>query len=275
MRAVRRAILRCTVGSTPQRQAQLTGTQSSHGYSPWLFLGLTIIWTWTIWGLAAAWGGQLPGALRLALYAAGGFGPALVASVLVGLGLADESLGTFWRRALDPTRLPARGWLALLALALLPPLLLRLATEGFEGGLLASAPLRFLLVGALAGVAEEPGWRGYAQHGLQRRMPVAAAALAVGVFWAAWHLPLFWMAGTWPFWMFHLAILVDTVLYAWLYNFAGRLTAAAVLLHAASNLANEAFAIEGASHLKVLVSLAVVVVVVVVWWRLMSRRTGC
>jgi uncharacterized protein len=54
----------------------------------------------------------------------------------------------------------------------------------------------FLLVGVLAAVAEEPGWRGYAQRGLEPRLPVAVAGLVIGIVWAIWHLPLAFIDGT-------------------------------------------------------------------------------
>lgn len=52
-----------------------------------------------------------------------------------------------------------------------------------------------LLVAVLAGVAEEPGWRGDALHGLVGRFRVVTAALIVGAAWSLWHLPPFFIEG--------------------------------------------------------------------------------
>jgi uncharacterized protein len=38
---------------------------------------------------------------------------------------------------------------------------------------------------------EEPGWRGFAVPHMQKRIPVAWAALLVAAIWGLWHLPLF------------------------------------------------------------------------------------
>ena len=38
---------------------------------------------------------------------------------------------------------------------------------------------------------EEFGWRGFLQPRLQQLLPPWAATIAVGILWAAWHLPLF------------------------------------------------------------------------------------
>ncbi len=263
----------------------MTTTGDAPGpHAPWLFLFATLAWSWSFWAIAVAAGGMDGGALGPLSYAAGGFGPAIVASWLVRRGRADESLSGFWRRALDPRRVSARVWVAVLLLAVLPPLTVRLLVHGIDGATIELGAAGFLLVGAIAGLAEEPGWRGYAQEGLQRRMPVIAAAWVTGIFWAGWHLPLFWMAGTWQhgqgagtraFWIFHLAILVDTVLYGWLYNLAGRVTVAVVAYHALGNVAGELFPADDAGRLHLMVSMLVTTGVVASAWHTMTRsRSG-
>jgi uncharacterized protein len=51
-----------------------------------------------------------------------------------------------------------------------------------EQGLFDTGPEIFLLIGFIFGALEEPGWRGYAQEGLQRRIPVFWANLVAGIF---------------------------------------------------------------------------------------------
>ncbi len=60
------------------------------------------------------------------------------------------------------------------------------------GGLLGFVGLT-LLAGPLA---EEFGWRGYLQPRIRRNHGVAAASLLIGLIWAIWHLPLFFLHGT-------------------------------------------------------------------------------
>lgn len=43
---------------------------------------------------------------------------------------------------------------------------------------------------------EELGWRGFALDRLQRRTTALRASLILGTLWALWHLPLFYMPGT-------------------------------------------------------------------------------
>ncbi len=73
------------------------------------------------------------------------------------------------------------------------------------------------------GGLEEPGWRGFAQPHLQRRLTPVRATLLVGVVWGLWHLPIE-----------PLAILVTvplSFLYAWLLNRTGSVLLC-ILLHA-------------------------------------------
>jgi membrane protease YdiL (CAAX protease family) len=43
---------------------------------------------------------------------------------------------------------------------------------------------------------EEWGWRGYALNRLQARWNTLVSSLILGVLWGAWHLPLFFIEGT-------------------------------------------------------------------------------
>ncbi len=110
-------------------------------------------------------------------------------------------------------------------------------------------------------------------------MPVLAASLIVGVFWAAWHLPLFVIPGTYQaglglgtaaFWAFCLAIIAGSPLYAWLYNASGRAVFAVVLYHGVGNLARELVP-DAADVVEVGVELALTLVVVLACWRWLFR----
>jgi uncharacterized protein len=253
--------------------------------APWLYLFGVIAWTWTFLGMAALTGQDLLEFPTLLLYAAGGLGPMIVAGMLIRFGYwdseLDRSAGDFYRRCFNPRSLPGRWYLWILGLVLIlafvPTLLQPSVLQ--EQGLINLGPGLFLLVGVL-GALEEPGWRGYAQEGLQRQMPVIIASLIVGLFWASWHLPLFFIPGTYQaslglgtpaFWAFNLAILVGCPLYAWLYNTTGRVIFAPVLYHALGNLVRE-IAPDVSELAEVSVEATMTLVFVLVAWQLMSQR---
>lgn len=142
----------------------------------------------------------------------------------------------------------------------------------------------FLVISVLAGVVEEPGWRGYAQDGLQRRYPVLAAGLIVGLAWSVWHLPLFFIEGSFQeglgfatreFWLFGLAIPVQSVTYAWIYVGTGGSIFSVVLFHVLQDVAGEVFSLEGAEGLELAIWAGLAVLVTVgSLRRLLGRATS-
>lgn len=247
--------------------------------APWLALSGTVAWSSLLWG-SAALGGQPWLAFPTVLLSLAGFlGPMVVPSLLIARGRWHEPLGVFWRRCLDPRTLPLRCYALtgglLLVLVSLPALVSADVGLGWAG-----APAAFLLVGAVAGVVEEPGWRGYGLAALQQRLPVLAAAVAVGVLWALWHLPLFFLEGTYQsglgvgtpaFWGFHVAIVLASPIDAWLLNASGGVVFSAVVLHALGNLANEAIVLGSDVATEVATKAAIAAVIVALAWRWMIR----
>jgi membrane protease YdiL (CAAX protease family) len=249
--------------------------------APWACLVGTVAWTWTFLGAAALTGRPWLAFPTVLLTLAGFLGPVAVPSLFIAAGRWEERLGAFWRRCLDPRTLPWRWYAVVVALVtavvLGPAVLAPGAAVTVEPG-----PVVFLLVGLLAGAAEEPGWRGYNQEALQRRMPVLAASLVVGLFWAAWHLPMFLLEGTYQhglglltpqFWAFQLALVAQAPIYAWLYNASGGVVFSAVAFHALSNIAGESVRVETVETVGLVATVALAAVLVATSWRWMRHRT--
>ena len=47
----------------------------------------------------------------------------------------------------------------------------------------------WLLAGIIGGGMEEPGWRGFLQPALEEKLNFIVATLCVGIIWAVWHIP--------------------------------------------------------------------------------------
>lgn len=101
--------------------------------------------------------------------------------------------------------------------------------------------LNLLVLGPLP---EELGWRGYALERLQRRHSPLAAALILGLAWALWHTPLFFLrdmlhwrhgVGAAWFWLFMVRVPCLSVLMSWLFNNTRHSTLAAILFHFSAN----------------------------------------
>ena len=222
---------------------------------------LTFAISWGCWVPAALSGGDVMSfPLNLLLFA-GGVGPMVVALALVGQERSRNVWRDYLTRAIAIRRIGACWhiaiWLLVPVLNLVAIALASLLLESTAqwGGLLrfAATPLSFfpfaLGVLAFGPIPEELGWRGYALDGLQARHGALSASLILGVVWALWHLPLFFMHGTFQseqiglgpagFLAFNASIVASAVLYTWVYNNTGRSTLSAILLHFVVNLSGE------------------------------------
>ncbi len=205
-------------------------------------------WTWALWWTAAAFP-QLPGPL---LFITGGLGP------LVGVAWVVQRGGGAYRRRFlqrvwDPRGITAPWWVAMLAVTAAPALLGAVTAD--LAGVAVTLPDRSaaavggVVVFALAaGLVEEPGWRGVASDALQTRMRPVWAALSIGALWALWHLPLYFVDGSYQqglglgsvrFWLTNVVLVQLSVLYVWLANGTGGSILIVVLAHAGFNIAGE------------------------------------
>jgi membrane protease YdiL (CAAX protease family) len=227
--------------------------------SPWIFVALTFAFTWLLLSpgvLASAGLLRLPVptvALNYALLTVAQFGPSLMAFVLTWRSDGRHGAWALLRRAWN-VRIPIR-WLAVTVLG---PLALGAAATALHligGGHLPAVSLLFqpaailptivVIFLFLGPVPEEFGWRGYLLDRLQARWGALAASLILGALWAVWHLPGWYLEGSFqyllPFWAFVLWDIALAVLITWLYNSTGRNLLVALLAHTAVNLANALF----------------------------------
>ena len=213
-----------------------------------LYLVLTFGITWVAWwpltSLVPAGSGVFANATFSALYIAGGLGPTFAALIAVALTPAEGSFAAYGA-SLVRWRIPFRWYLAAF---LLPPVLaftldLGAAWLGAQRPSfpalrdLSRVPLIFLTM-IVGGGLEELGWRGVAQHGLERRLNRLASAAIVGVFWSLWHAPLFFIHGVAQyganFPLFAADVMGNAFLLAWIYGGTGSILIC-ILFHAAGN----------------------------------------
>jgi membrane protease YdiL (CAAX protease family) len=94
-----------------------------------------------------------------------------------------------------------------------------------------------LAVTVLTGLAEEPGWRGFALPRLQVQPGPLVGTAILGVVWAGWHLPnlLFggWTVESYGLWF--VATVASAFLYTWVYNHVAGSLLVMMLLHATIN----------------------------------------
>jgi hypothetical protein len=91
-----------------------------------------------------------------------------------------------------------------------------------------------------AQAGEEIGWRGYALPHLATRLGLGRASVVLGLIWACWHLPLFYLFPNvdkyrQSFPVYALQVTAMSVAIAWLYAHTRGSLLLAMLMHAAGN----------------------------------------
>ncbi len=207
------------------------------------FIGITFAVTWACWTpiLAGISSHTLLGSILLHL---GTYAPSLVAIWLTSRNQGDAGVHALLGRVI-PRSVAVRwyvfavGYMA--AIKLTAALVHRVVTgEWPPFGDLPWPFIPFVIAMSTPFQAgEEIGWRGYALPRLASRLGLARASLALGVIWALWHLPLFFLrAGDTygqSFVVFLLQVTALSVAFAWLYVKANGCLLLPMLLHAAVN----------------------------------------
>jgi membrane protease YdiL (CAAX protease family) len=216
------------------------------------FFALAHAISWAIW-IPTALASASSASLALALFPLGLFGPAFAA---IGLTVFFEGrvgvrrlVGPVlkWRAGVPWYLVVVLGPAAIVWVAAGLSALLGAPTAGFGGSQIPLAIPTYVLFLLLEATGEEIGWRGYALPRLQADHSALTSALTVGVAWAFWHLPLFFIAGLpqtfLPFVPFLVWVVSQSVVFAWVYNGTHGSLLFAIVLHAAINLSIQVFSI--------------------------------
>ena len=213
------------------------------------FLG-TFALTWICWfATATIPAGESAGQNALSIvrgpiFLLGVFAPAIVALTLTAR--ADGRVGVLalvrrigrWRVSVG-WYLFAAGYMAAIKLAV--ALAYRIATGAWPR--FGETPWLILVIAVAtstwAQAGEEIGWRGYALPRLAAHIGLAPASTLLGVIWAAWHLPLFFVLGgdtvgqSFPLYVLQVTAL--SIAMGWLYWRTSESLLLVMLMHAAVN----------------------------------------
>ncbi len=227
-----------------------------HKYSLGIYFALCFFLAWSVWIPAGVWAPHAP-----ALVIAGAWAPTIAALLLTWLTGGRDSVRELFRGLLR-WRVEARYYafaiLGVLGIAVLaiglhilfggkaPDVAAIAAQFGLSAEqaylFVAISPIVFITTIFMGGpIAEELGWRGYAQPRLQARLGAGWAGLAIGFIWSLWHLPLFYYfpsaVADLPLGHYVPMVTALGVLFAWLYNNTGGSVLLCILLHAGVNFA--------------------------------------
>jgi membrane protease YdiL (CAAX protease family) len=151
------------------------------------------------------------------------------------------------------------------------------------GSLIANGRVKLDSEFAAAGVAyavillffgplpEELGWRGVLFDGLAKGSFVKAQITTAAI-WFIWHLPLFFIRGSYQnglgflttgFCLWGIALVLQSIIMGYLYMMSGRSITSAILFHYLVNLSGEAIAKNTSSEIVVLVFYSVLAIVLI------------
>jgi membrane protease YdiL (CAAX protease family) len=212
------------------------------------FFLLTFLATWASWLVAwaiSAGGFAQAGVWMLPFYI-GVFAPAFVAVWLTFRREGRGGVRALLRRLVQ-VDVRFRWYVFALtyfaAIKIAAALIHRLATG--EWPRFSNEPL-YLMVAAVIGSmlifgqsGEEVGWRGYALPRLAARIGLGPASIVIGIMWATWHLPLFFIPGAdtsgQSFPVYLLSVTAISVAIAWLYERTHGSLFLTMLMHSAIN----------------------------------------
>ena len=225
-----------------ERGARLPHTPAPSGPGLPAFLALTFIASWICWIPLAAF--MPPGPASQALALLGAITPSLVALMLTSRIQGRAGVGALLQRVTQG-QVAARWYVFALgytaAVKLAVALLHRLVTGAWPR--FGDTPwiiIPFAIaISTPVQAGEEIGWRGFALPRLAALFGLAPASLLLGVIWAVWHLPLFFVG--WAdkhgqsFFVYALQVIALSVAFAWLYARTGGSLLLCMLHHAAVN----------------------------------------
>jgi uncharacterized protein len=123
---------------------------------------------------------------------------------------------------------------------------------------------------------EEMAWRGFALDGLQSRLNALSSSLILGLAWTVWHLPLFFIQGSYQqglgmgtplFWLYMLDKIPQSIWMTWIYNNNRRSTLSAVLFHFMVNFVGELFNFPFQGEVFYILSWWVSAVLIILVWK--------
>lgn len=226
---------------------------------PWSFFLVTFGFSWLLWcvpilmhlGLVPAPDGAALVVLTLVMAGLGAFGP-MVGALVVSRHEGGKGAAWLHLKRVAVMKNSLHCYLTPVALLGLASLAVW-GTPLLWGGPLQTSPLPtpwiiplyLVLMVYLGGGQEEIGWRGFALDRLLSRHNDLVASLILGVVWALWHLPLWFMTGTsqsfMPFGAFMVMTVSLSVILTWIYVGSGRSMFLAMWTHGVANASMAVF----------------------------------
>ncbi len=226
-------------------------------YRPLLYYSRCFLLTWGFWISAIALSDAHQN-MRLTLLLFGLISPALI-SIITVFTSNNNSLKADFKAKFSASRISVLNIITAIVtffMIAVVSILISLAFGQSIKQLYLTADFTFSISGfsalftiLLASVIEEIGWRGYAEDAIAAYCSWFKESIIFGVIWSLWHLPLFWVPGTYHFMLkelgaiYALNFLISVIplgfLTTWVYVKNNRSVLASVIFHIFVNIMQE------------------------------------
>lgn len=221
-------------------------------YKLTFFIVIVFLTTWIPWIIASQVTEGVDSVVYKILIATGGIAPTLTALIVLFKYHSKEFRKNYWSRVFSFKFFKYRSsWLILLPLLYAPTAIL-ISIFFFNGSwnqfhltvsLLGFLP--FMIFTLFFGpVPEELGWRGYLLDAIHERKSLLKSAIFMGIIWAVWHIPLFFIPG-YPLqersssllflFVYFIDIFLISIIMTYIYYKTDRIILTAILFHFVSN----------------------------------------
>ena len=195
---------------------------------PIRFFTITFLWSWLFMGIAIFIGRMNPQdnmfaspGIDLAIMIIAAFGPAIGTIVSVYTIEGKGSLKKFFKPFLS-LNFGWKVWGAIFFVLGIPTVIAWIMPEFFGEDRIQTYlpsvyifPIYILMMVFFGGGQEEIGWRGYIMPYLEKKYGLIIGGLILGIVWAIWHLPLWFLPGSSQSYMNFFGFMLGTIGYSY------------------------------------------------------------
>ncbi|KOA19306.1 CAAX amino terminal protease self- immunity [Clostridium homopropionicum DSM 5847] len=251
----------------------------------WIFFLITFSWSWILLLIPIILGLSYKEPVTQIFFFTAGASPSIIGIIMAGQSTNKAYWKDFWRRIFNFRQISGKWYVFIFGIIPVTSGIAILLNFLYDGTLPDFNTIQYYLLNPLqllpfavfmlvfGPIAEEIGWRGYALDHLEKKHGWISSSMILGFFWSIWHLPMFFIQGTYQndllnqsiflFIDFYVAIFAASVIMDWVYNHNGKSILAGILVHFCINFFGELFELpERTMYLRTVTQIAVAVLII-------------